>query len=341
MGAEKQFRAIVVDRVTDAEGSKHQSSALRVVDDTFLMPGDTTIAVDYSSINYKDGLAVAGRPGVARVWPLIAGIDLVGTVESSEDPRWNPGDTVILNGSGIGENHHGGLAERARVSGASLVRLPDGISALQAAAIGTAGFTSMLAALALERGGITPDSGPVLVTGAAGGLGSVAIAVLAALGYRVHASTGRALELGDYLRGLGAAEVVDRADFGEPGKALQTQRWAGAIDSVGSVTLANVLAQTNYGGVVASCGLAQGPDLPATVMPFILRGVSLIGINSVEAPLARREEAWRRLATDLDLGLLDGMTRVISLADVFGAAESILAGRLHGRTVVEVQRQPA
>jgi acrylyl-CoA reductase (NADPH) len=341
VSAEKQFRAIVVDRVTDAEGSARQSSALRVVDETFLMPGDTTIVVDYSSINFKDGLAVAGRPGVARVWPLIAGIDLVGTIESSDDPRWNPGDRVILNGSGIGESHHGGLAERARVSGASLVRLPTGINAKQAAAIGTAGFTSMLALLALERGGITPGSGPVLVTGAAGGLGSVAIAILAALNYQVHASTGRVDELDGYLRGLGAAKVIDRAEFNQSGKALQKQRWAAAIDSVGSITLANVLAQTNCGGVVASCGLAQGSDLPATVMPFILRAVSLIGINSVEAPLGLREEAWRRLTTDLDLGLLDGMTQVIPLDAVFGAAERILSGRLHGRTVVEVRRQPA
>ncbi|MBG6059207.1 acrylyl-CoA reductase (NADPH) [Cryobacterium sp. MP_M5] len=338
MGIETQFRAIVVDRTEDTEGRKTQSSALRLVDDGFLMPGDVTVAVDYSGINYKDGLALMGRPGVVRVWPLIAGIDLVGTVEASTDPRWNTGDRVILNGAGLGETHHGGLAERARVSGASLVRLPDGISAKRAAAIGTAGFTAMLSVLALERGGITPDSGDILVTGAAGGVGSIAIALLAARGYRVHASTGRADELGGYLRGLGAADLVDRRTLGDPGKPLQAQRWAAAVDSVGSSTLANVLAQMNYGGVVAACGLAQGPELPTTVMPFILRAVSLIGINSVEAPLALREQAWGRLAADLDLGLLDGLTEEIGLDDAFGAAERILAGTIHGRTVVDVRQ---
>lgn len=337
MGAETTFRAIVIDKTTDADGHDTQSAALRVVDDTFLMPGDVTIAVEYSSLNYKDGLAVSGKPGVARVWPLIAGIDLVGTVETSADPRWNAGDEVILNGSGIGENHHGGFAERARVSGAALVRRPTGISAAQSAAIGTAGFTAMLAILALERGGVTPGSGDVLVTGAAGGLGSVAIAVLSAHGYRVVASTGRVDELGDYLRELGAVEVIERDTFGEPGKPLQSQRWAGAIDSVGSVTLANVLAQTQYGGLVASCGLAQGADLPTTVMPFILRAVSLVGINSVEAPRPMREGAWRRLASDLDLGLLGGMTTTIPLEGVLGAADDILDGKLHGRTVVDVR----
>jgi acrylyl-CoA reductase (NADPH) len=337
MGAQTQFRAIVVDTETDAEGKPTQTSELRVVDDSFLMPGDVTIAVEYSSINYKDGLAVAGRPGVIRVWPLIAGIDLVGTVEDSSNPRWAPGDRVVLNGSGIGENSHGGLAERARVSGKALVRLPAGLSARQAAAIGTAGFTAMLAVLALERAGVTPGSGDILVTGASGGVGSIAIALLAARGYRVHAATGRVQELGGYLRGLGAAELVDRETLGGNGKPLQSQRWAAAIDSVGSATLANVLAQTNYGGVVAACGLAQGPDLPTTVMPFILRAVSLVGINSVEAPLELREEAWERLSTDLDLGLLDGLTTSIPLEECFEAAERILAGKLHGRTVVEVR----
>ena len=353
MGAESKFRAIVVDKSTDAAGRSTQTSELRVVDDTFLMPGNVTVRVEYSSINYKDGLAITGHPGVARVWPLIVGVDLVGVVEQSAavsntrgsstgestSERWMPGDRVILNGAGLGETHHGGLAERARISGDSLVLLPKEFSAKQAAAIGTAGFTAMLAVLALERGGITPDSGPVLVTGAAGGLGSIAIAVLAARGYRVHASTGRVEELGDYLRGLGATQLVDRATFVEPGKPLQRQRWAAAIDSVGSVTLANVLAQTNYGGVVASCGLAQGSDLSTTVMPFILRAVSLVGINSVEAPLALRNEAWRRLGTDLDLDLLDGMTETITLGEAFDAADRILAGKLHGRTVVDVRAQ--
>ena len=337
MGIETEFRAIVVDRTENAEGKKTQSSTLHVIDDGFLMPGDVTIAVDYSSINYKDGLALMGRPGVVRAWPLIAGIDLVGTVEQSADPRWSAGDQVILNGAGLSETHHGGLAERARVSGASLVRLPEGVSAVRAAAIGTAGFTAMLSVLGLERGGITPASGPVLVTGAAGGVGSVAVALLSARGYQVHASTGRVDELGGYLRGLGAVELVDRRTLSEAGKPLQGQRWAGAVDSVGSYTLANVLAQTNYGGVVTACGLAQGADLPATVMPFILRAVSLIGINSVEALRAQREEAWHRLSTDLDLDLLDSLTEVIPLEAAFDAAADILAGTVHGRTVVDVR----
>jgi acrylyl-CoA reductase (NADPH) len=345
MSAESTFRAIVIEQAAgqpaDAGGARSNHASLQRVDDTIWAPGDdggsVTIEVRYSSINYKDGLAVNGRPGVVRSFPLIAGIDLVGTVSASADPRWTEGDEVILNGAGLGETRHGGLAERARVPGAALVRLPDGISALQAAAIGTAGFTAALAVLALERGGIGPSSGAVLVTGASGGLGSIATALLAQRGYSVHASTGRVDELGDYLRRLGAVELVDRAEFGEPGKALQQQRWAAAIDSVGSVTLANILAQVNYGGVVASCGLAQGGDLPTTVMPFILRAVSLIGINSVEAPVALRDAAWRLLASDLDLGLLDEMTGVIPLEESFTAAERILAGELHGRTVVDVR----
>jgi acrylyl-CoA reductase (NADPH) len=279
---------------------------------------------------------------VARVWPLIAGIDIVGRVESSGDERWKRGDMVILNGAGLGESHHGGFAERARVSGRSLVPLPPGITGLQAAAIGTAGFTAMLAVLALERGGVAPGDGDVLVTGAAGGVGSAAVALLSQLGYRVVASTGRGDELGGYLQRLGASEIVDRGVLGEPGKPLQGQRWAGAIDSVGSVTLANVLAQTAYGGVVASCGLAQGPDLPATVMPFILRGVSLVGINSVEAPPALRAEAWQRLSTDLDLDLLaEMMTDTIPMEAVLEAGGRILAGELHGRTVVDIRGSDA
>lgn len=336
--AAPEFRAIVLTRSEDGAGRRSSSSALTTVGNESLMDGDVTVAVEFSSINYKDGLALTGRPGVARVWPLIAGIDLVGTVETSGDPRWAAGDRVILNGAGIGESHHGGLAERARVSGAALVRLPEGLSASRAAAIGTAGFTAMLAVLALERGGVNPDSGDVLVTGAAGGVGSIATALLAGRGYRVVASTGRAAELGDYLRGLGAAELLDRDTLAGAGKPLQTQRWAGAIDSVGSHTLANILAQTNQNGVVASCGLAQGAELPTTVMPFILRAVTLAGINSVEASRALRQEAWGRLAADLDLDLLDGLTEVIPLADAFDAADRILAGQLHGRTVVDVRR---
>ena len=339
MGAETQFRAIVVDKTEQTDGGAAQSAALRVVDDTFLMPGDVTLRVDYSSINYKDGLAVTGRPGVVRVWPLIAGVDMVGTVESSRDPRWTPGTRVILTGAGSGENHHGGLAERARVSGEFLVKLPEPhITAQRAAAIGTAGFTAQLAVLALEHAGLTPASGPILVTGAAGGVGSTAITLLARLGYEVHASTGRADELGDYLRDLGATEIVPREELSATGRPLQKPCWAGAVDSVGSSTLASVLAQIRDNGAVAACGLAQGPDLPTTVLPFILRGVSLLGINSVQAPLPLRERAWARLGTDLDLTLLDSLTHTIGLADSFDAADAILAGRLHGRTVVDVRR---
>jgi acrylyl-CoA reductase (NADPH) len=335
--AATEFRAIVVTRTEDEAGTRSQSSALTTVGDDMLMDGDVTVQVEFSSINYKDGLALMGKPGVARVWPLIAGIDLVGTVESSSDPRWTTGDRVILNGAGIGESHHGGLAERARVPGTSLVRLPDGVSPSRAAAIGTAGFTAMLAVLALERAGVTPDSGDVLVTGASGGVGSIAIALLAARGFRVVASTGRADELGEYLLGLGAAEILDRSTLAEAGKPLQKQRWAAAVDSVGSFTLANILAQTLQGGVVAACGLAQGADLPTTVMPFILRAVTLTGINSVEAPPALRQEAWSRLAAELDFDLLDGLTEVVTLEESFSAAERILAGQVHGRTVVDVR----
>jgi acrylyl-CoA reductase (NADPH) len=336
--AAHEFRAIIVTRSENEAGERTQSADLDRVTDDMLSDGDVSVAVEFSSINYKDGLALMGKPGVVRTWPLIAGIDLVGTVESSADPRWRAGDRVILNGSGLGESAHGGLAERARVSGAALVRLPESLTASRAAAIGTAGFTAMLAVLALERGGVTAESGDVLVTGAGGGVGSIAIALLAARGFRVVASTGRGDELGDYLRTLGAAEILDRHTLDEAGKPLQTQRWAGAIDSVGSFTLANILAQTNQGGVVAACGLAQGADLPATVLPFILRAVTLAGINSVEAPLAAREEAWSHLATDLDPDLLDGLTEVIGLAESFDAAERILAGQVHGRTVVDVRR---
>lgn len=336
------FRAIVIEQETEGSRILAHTSEIRQLSDAFLMPGEVTVAVDFSDLNYKDGLAIAGRPGVARVSPLIPGIDLVGVVESSEDPRWRPGDRVVLNGDGIGESHHGGLAERARVRGDALVRVPDTLLNEQAAAIGTAGFTAMLAVLALERNGVDPEhvratGSSVLVTGAAGGVGSVAVSILAKLGYPVTASTGRVEEQGGYLTDLGATAIIDRAELSDPGRPLQSQRWAGAVDSVGSTTLANVLAQTSYGGTVAACGLAQGADLPATVMPFILRGVTLAGINSVEAPPALRKTAWRRLATDLDEEALATMTRFIPLAEAIPAAEDILAGRLHGRTVVDVR----
>ncbi len=336
------FRAIVIEQETEGSRILAHTAEVRQLSDAFLMTGDVTVAVEFSDLNYKDGLAIAGRPGVARVSPLIPGIDLVGVVESSEDARWRPGDRVVLNGDGIGESHHGGLAERARVRGDALVRVPDTLLNEQAAAIGTAGFTAMLAVLALERTGVDPDEvrsseSSVLVTGAAGGVGSVAVSLLAKLGYPVTASTGRPDEQGGYLTDLGATAIIDRAELSDPGRPLQTERWAGAIDSVGSHTLANVLAQTRYGGTVAACGLAQGADLPATVMPFILRGVTLAGINSVEAPQALRETAWRRLGTDLDEEALAAMTRFIPLAEAIPAAEDILAGRLHGRTVVDVR----
>lgn len=350
------FRALWVSR--DDNGVR--AGLTELADDT-LVSGDVTIDVEYSSLNYKDALAIAGRPGVIRDYPLIPGIDLVGTVAASENPRWAAGDRVILNGWGVGETHHGGLAERARVQSEWLVALPDDMTAERAAAIGTAGFTAMLAVLALEKAGVEADSpradteagaethtarhaaspretlGEVVVTGAAGGVGSVAIALLAGAGYQVTASTGRTEEAA-YLRGLGASDIIDRATLSEPGKPLQSQRWAGAIDSVGGVTLANILAQTKYGGTVASCGLAQSADLPTTVMPFILRAVTLTGINSVLAPLSLRKEAWRRLATDLDTALLDGMTSTIGLADAVGRAEDVLAGRVRGRIVVDVRR---
>lgn len=336
------FRAIVIEQQVDGGRITAHSAEIRRLTNAMLMPGDVTIAVDFSDLNYKDGLAIAGRPGVARTSPLIPGIDIVGTVASSDDPRWRPGDRVVLNGSGIGESHHGGLAERARVDGGALVRIPDSITSEQAAAIGTAGFTAMLAVLALERNGVDPQEvaasgSSVLVTGAAGGVGSVAIALLAKLGYPVTASTGRVDEAADYLTDLGATTIIDRSELDAPGKPLQSQRWTGAVDSVGSQTLATVLAQTRYGGTVAACGLAQGPDLPATVLPFILRAVTLVGINSVDAPAALRETAWRRLATDLDEESLAAMTRFVTLAEAIPAADDILAGRLRGRTVVDVR----
>ena len=324
------MRAWMVTRTNDGVAADLVDS----LTDADLGDGDVLVEVEYSSINYKDGLALAGRPGVIRTFPLIPGIDLVGSVAESTDERWQPGDRVVLNGWGIGETHHGGLAERARVNGDWLVRLPDGLSSKQAAAIGTAGFTAMLAVLALERAGAL--GGEVLVTGAAGGVGSIATALLAGLGHTVVCSTGRPEER-DYLTRLGAAEVIDRNTLSQPGKPLQSERWSGAVDSVGGPTLANVLAQTRYGGAVASCGLAASHELAATVMPFILRGVQLLGINSVLAPTPLRVEAWRRLAGDLDLALLDSITETIGLADASRIADEILAGRIRGRTVVDVR----
>ncbi len=301
-----------------------------------LMEGDVTVRVDYSTINYKDGLALTGKAPVVRKWPLIPGIDFAGVVEASTHGDFKAGDRVILNGWGVGESHDGGFAQKARVKGDWLVKAPDGIDNARAMAIGTAGYTAMLCVLALEKHGVTPASGDIIVTGAAGGVGSVAIAILAKLGYRVIASTGRVDSDGDFLKSLGAAEVMDRAELSAPGRPMGKERWAGGVDAVGSHTLANVLAQTRYGGTVAACGLAQGMDLPGSVAPFILRSVTLAGVDSVMRPKPQRIEAWKRLASDLDLGLLDSLTSRAVLADVPRLGEQIIAGQVRGRVVVDV-----
>jgi acrylyl-CoA reductase (NADPH) len=324
------FRALRIDK-TEAG----QSVAIGPFDDAELMEGDVVVAVSYSTLNYKDGLALTGKSPVVRRFPMIPGIDFAGVVESASHPDWKPGDKVILNGWGCGETHLGGYGEKARVKGDWLVPLPAGMSAAQAMAIGTAGYTAALAILALEKAGLTPARGPVLVTGAAGGVGSVAIALLAKAGWSVHASTGRASEA-DYLRSLGASEIVERASLTDKPRPLGKERWAAAIDSVGSTTLANVLSQTKYGGAVAACGLAGGMDLPTSVAPFILRGVSLIGIDSVMAPPASRRAAWARLARDLDHATLAAMTTTIALDAVQTMGEAILAGQVRGRVVVEI-----
>ncbi len=324
------FKALLATRSDD-------SITAGVVDLTEqdLMPGDVTVAVEYSTVNYKDALALSGRSPVIRTFPLIPGIDLAGVVETSSHPGYAAGDRVLVNGWGLSQTHHGGYAQKARVPGEWLVKIPEAFSSRDAMAIGTAGYTAMLSVLALEHGGVSPDQGDILVTGANGGAGSIAIALLSALGYRVVASTGR-LEESDYLKALGAAEIIDRATLSEPGAPIAKERWAGAIDAVGSHTLANVLAQTRYRGVVAAFGLAQGADLPGSVLPFILRNVTLAGIDSVNAPYAAREQAWTRLATDLDLGKLARTTQVIGLAEVPALAGQVLQGRVQGRTVVDV-----
>ena len=306
------------------------------LDESELMDGDVTVDVTYTSLNYKDGLALTGTSPVVRRWPMIPGVDFVGRVRQSSHAAHSAGDLVVLNGWGAGETHLGGYAQLARVPGDWLVRLPAGLSEIQAMGIGTAGYTSMLCVMALERHGLTPAAGPVLVTGAAGGVGSVAIALLAQLGFDVIASTGRSETEGDYLRSLGASAIIDRAELSEPGRPLGKERWAGAIDSVGSHTLANVLAQTGYGGIVAACGLAQGMDLPGSVAPFILRGVTLAGVDSVMAPLPLRTEAWGRLATDLPLDLLDSLIAVHPLAEAPRLGAEILDGKVRGRVVFTV-----
>jgi acrylyl-CoA reductase (NADPH) len=324
------FKAIVIDK-----GDAGQNVRLADFDEKDLMEGDVTVRPEWSTVNYKDGLAITGKAPVVRRFPMIAGIDFSGTVESSSHPAWKAGDKVILNGWGLGETHLGSYGQKARVKGDWLVRLPASMSARDAMAIGTAGYTAMLAVMALERSGITPASGPIVVTGAAGGVGSVAIALLAKLGYAVVASTGRPDEAA-YLKGLGATEVIERKELSGPPRALAKERWAGGIDSVGSATLANVLSMTRYGGTVAACGLAGGMDLPATVAPFILRAVSLIGIDSVMCPLGLRQQAWHRLETDLDRAKIEAMTSEIGLPDVVGAATRIVEGRVRGRVVVKI-----
>jgi acrylyl-CoA reductase (NADPH) len=305
------------------------------VDEGDLMDGDVTVRVSHSTVNFKDGLALTGASPVVRRWPMIPGIDFVGTVESSEHEGIAAGDEVVLNGWGVGETHLGGYGELARVPGEWLVPKPAAFTAAQTMAIGTAGYTAMLCVLALEDHGVRPGDGPVLVTGAAGGVGSVAVALLARLGYEVIASTGRAEEA-DYLTGLGASSILDRTELSEPGRPLGKERWVGAVDAVGSHTLANVLAGTRYGGTVAACGLAQGMDLPGSVAPFILRGVTLAGVDSVMAPKPRRLQAWQRLAQDLDRDKLDALTTTRPLADAPELAKEILAGQVRGRVVLTV-----
>jgi len=324
------FKAIRIDKA-----EKGTTVALAQFDEAELMEGDVTLRVEWSALNYKDGLAVTGKAPVVRRFPMIAGIDLAGTVEQSSHPQWKPGDKVICTGWGMGETHLGAYAEKARVKGDWLVRLPETMSARDAMAIGTAGFTAMLSVLALEKHGVAPKDGPVVVTGAAGGVGSVAIAVLSKLGYHVIASTGRMPEA-DYLRGLGATEVIDRAELSGPAKPLAKERWAGGVDSVGSTTLANILSMTKYAGAVAACGLAAGMDLPSSVAPFILRGVCLLGIESVMCPIELRKRAWNRLASDLDRGKLAEITHEIGLDGVVEAGAKILAGQVRGRIVVKI-----
>jgi acrylyl-CoA reductase (NADPH) len=324
------FKAIVVEK-----GEGGQKAGLADFDEANLMDGDVTVRVEWSTVNYKDGLALTGKAPVIRRFPMIPGIDFAGTVESSSHPQWKPGDRVILNGWGAGETHLGGYAEKARVKGDWLVGLPARNSARGAMAIGTAGYTAMLAVMALERQGVAPRHGPVIVTGAAGGVGSIAVTLLAKLGFAVVASTGRPAEA-DYLKSLGAREIIERRELAGASKPLGPERWAGGIDTVGSSTLATVLSMTRYGGAIAACGLAGGMDLPATVAPFILRGVSLIGIDSVMCPLERRREAWKRLASDIDAGKLATMTSEIDLAGVMDAGRRIVEGAVRGRIVVKI-----
>ena len=326
------FKAVLIEK--DEAGYR---AGVTEVDDAALPEGDVTVRVAYSTLNYKDGLAITGKGPVVRKFPMVPGIDLAGTVEASSHAGIAVGDAVVLNGWGVGEGHWGGLSQRARLKGDWLVPLPAAFTPRQAMAIGTAGYTAMLCVMALERHGVMPASGEVLVTGANGGVGSVAVALLAKLGYTVVASTGRVQEA-DYLKALGAAEIIDRAQLSAPGKPLAKERWAGAVDTVGSYTLANVCASMKYRGTVAACGLAQGMDFPSSVAPFILRGVTLAGVDSVMAPRAERLEAWRRLAQDLDVTKLDLMTHEIGLGEAVATAAALLEGTVRGRVVVDVNR---
>jgi len=326
------FTGILIEK--DDQGYR---ATVKDIDESVLPEGDVTVNVSHSTINYKDALAITGKGPVVRKFPMVPGIDLVGTVEHSESDKFNVGDKVLLNGFGVGENHCGGLAQKARLKSKWLIPLPKGLSPRQAMAIGTAGYTAMLCIIALEKNGVTPDKGEILVTGANGGVGSFSIAILAKLGYNVIASTGR-VDQAEYLKKLGASEVVDRKLLSEPGRPLAKERWAGAIDSAGSHTLANACASTKYGGVVAACGLAQGMDLPASVAPFILRGVTLAGIDSVMRPIEDRIEAWERLADILDPEVFEDISTDIGLSEVITTAEELMAGKVRGRVVVDINR---
>ena len=325
------FRAILVSRGED----RQQKVATVRLTEADLMAGDVTIRVEASTVNYKDGLAITGKAPVVRHWPMVPGVDLAGTVTKSDSPDFRPGDRVVLNGWGVGETHWGAYAGMARLKSEWLIPLPQGLTPMQAMAVGTAGYTAMLSVMALERHGVSPADGPVVVTGASGGVGSVAVAILSKLGWHVTASTGRPREA-DFLKGLGAAEIIDRGELSEPGRPLGKERWAAGVDAVGSHTLANVLAQTKYGGAIAACGLAQGMDLAMTVAPFILRGVALLGIDSVMAPRQKRLEAWRRVVADLDPARLAALTTTIGFDDIVATAQAIVEGRVRGRVVVDM-----
>lgn len=324
------FNALIVDKDDDGINASYQQ-----VDESQLPEGDVIVDVDYSTLNYKDGLAITGKAPVIRKYPMVPGIDFSGTVSESSHPKWKVGDKVILNGWGVGEGHWGGLSQKAKVKGDWLISLPEKFTPRQAMAIGTAGYTAMLCVMALEDHGVTPENGEILVTGANGGVGSVSIAILSKLGYTVVASTGRPEEM-DYLTELGATSNINRNELSEPGKPLQKERWAGVVDCVGSHTLANACATTKYGGTVAACGLAQGMDLPATVAPFILRGVTLAGVDSVNAPIARREIAWQRLADQLNPQLLEKIITEIPLSDAIDKAGELMDGKIQGRLIVDV-----